>query len=300
MHPQIWIGGDVGLVLPTHALLVALGFVIAGILAVRGAPQGRLDAGLVFDLALFCFVFGVLGGRVGHVLFDGHMSDYLALCVSPEAVELRGDEALCPSLGGRWDGSACRPTEADCMRWAKFWLPGMTLYGGILASGAFGLWFLRREGCARRAALDLAAAVVPVGVAVGRLGCHFAGCCFGSPATDWPALRFPPGSPASVTQWREGSLPSPHLPSLPVHPTQLYESALCLALAFGATWLLPRKRFDGQLLLVVLSGYGLGRLLLETLRGDGRGGLVGLSPSQWISLAILVTCGVLYQRWRPR
>jgi phosphatidylglycerol:prolipoprotein diacylglycerol transferase len=110
-------------------------------------------------------------------------------------------------------------------------------------------------------------------------------------------VSFPPWSPASETQFREGLLAAERLPSLPVHPTQLYEALGCLALT--ATLMLslhPRKRFDGQVFCAFLAGYSVLRFALEYLRADDRGALFGLSTSQLISVAVIAVTGVLYVR----
>jgi phosphatidylglycerol:prolipoprotein diacylglycerol transferase len=78
-----------------------------------------------------------------------------------------------------------------------------------------------------------------------------------------------------------------HVPSLPVHPTQIYESAASLAIAaFCLLYVHPRKRYDGQVFLAFVALYAAARFALETLRSDDRGGFFGLSTSQLIGLAL--------------
>jgi phosphatidylglycerol:prolipoprotein diacylglycerol transferase len=85
-----------------------------------------------------------------------------------------------------------------------------------------------------------------------------------------------------------------------VHPTQLYEAAGCLLIA----WVLrsvvaPRKRRDGQVMLAFLGLYAVLRFALEYLRDDDRGAFYGVSTSQWISAIALV--GVAFGlRWLGR
>lgn len=76
--------------------------------------------------------------------------------------------------------------------------------------------------------------------------------------------------------------------SLPVHPTQLYESAASLAIAlFCLVWVHSRKRYDGQVFAVSLALYAVARFLVEFLRRDDRGGLLGLSTSQLLGAVML-------------
>jgi phosphatidylglycerol:prolipoprotein diacylglycerol transferase len=62
-----------------------------------------------------------------------------------------------------------------------------------------------------------------------------------------------------------------------------------------ALWLQPRKRFDGQVMLAFLGAYALLRFLLEYLRDDDRGGLLGLSTSQLIGVVVIAA---LVPVWR--
>jgi phosphatidylglycerol:prolipoprotein diacylglycerol transferase len=112
-----------------------------------------------------------------------------------------------------------------------------------------------------------------------------AGCCFGTTTHGAQALVFPPGSPPSDWQAREGLIPHHLLASLPVHPTQIYEAAAAFALSgFGILYLHARKRYDGQVFAMFVGGYGLARFLIEFFRSDDRGGVGLLSTSQWIAL----------------
>jgi phosphatidylglycerol:prolipoprotein diacylglycerol transferase len=136
--------------------------------------------------------------------------------------------------------------------------------------------------------LDRAAMAVPLGLAVGRLGCFFAGCCFGAPTVSGLGVVFPPGSDAAVAQAKVGLIASRALWSRPVHPTQLYESAGALALAALIAFVVrPRQRRDGDSFLVFCIGYAMLRFALEFLRADERGGVLGLSTSQHLSIVLV-------------
>ena len=88
--------------------------------------------------------------------------------------------------------------------------------------------------------------------------------------------------------------------SHPVHPTQIYESALSLAIAaFCLLVVHGRKRYDGQVFATFLGLYAIGRFALEYLRADDRGGLLSLSTSQLIGLALLA-CAIAIHVKRGR
>ncbi|HJK93630.1 MAG TPA: prolipoprotein diacylglyceryl transferase [Polyangiaceae bacterium LLY-WYZ-15_(1-7)] len=285
--------------MPAYFAMVMVGFGLAIWLAARAAKRMDLDHDTMIDLGLFALIWGVIGARVLHVIADGYFWDYVHLCTDPSQVAWEITEARCAQVEGVWDTAAgvCRPAERDCFAWAAFWRGGLAYYGGLIAASAYGLHFLRKEGFPLGKGVDLVGMVMPLGLFFGRMGCFLGGCCFGAQVPDdhWAAVRFPAWSPASESQWKRGLLEHPHLPSLPVHPTQLYEAIGCLAIAaFLMLGLRPRKRFDGQLMLAFLGLYAVLRFGLEAIRADDRGGLLGLSTSQLIGVLILGLVGWLW------
>jgi phosphatidylglycerol:prolipoprotein diacylglycerol transferase len=147
----------------------------------------------------------------------------------------------------------------------------------------------------------MAGFAVPLGLAFGRMGCLMAGCCFGSPS-DLPwAMSFPWRSAASEAQFKAHLLPSARMWSLPVHPTQAYESAASLGVAaFCLLWVHPRKRYDGQVFATFLVLYAVARFAIEFLRRDDRGGLLGLSTSQLLGIAMVAVAAIIHLRLGPR
>ncbi len=287
--------------LPAYFVMLMMGFGVATFVAARLAKRSGLDHEVIIDLSLLSLITGVLGGRILHVFADGYFWDYVHLCTNPDAVIWRSVETAseCKELGGRWDlhASLCHALERDCFAWAEFWNGGLAYYGGLLVATAAGIAFLRREGFPLGKGVDIVGAVLPIGIFFGRIGCFFGGCCFGLPTHAKLGMAFPSGSAASYQQFRDGLIASKNLPSLPVHPTQLYEAAGCLLLALWLVgYLLPRKRFDGQVLLVFLAAYALLRFAVEYLRADDRGALLGLSTSQLIGVLILAAVAAV---WLP-
>jgi phosphatidylglycerol:prolipoprotein diacylglycerol transferase len=285
---------------PAYFTLLLIGFAAATWLAAHLARRDGLNPDSFIDLGLFCVIFGVLGARVLHVFADGYFWDYVHLCTDPTKVAWEITAAQCKEVDGIWDAmrKTCQPSERDCFAWAAFWRGGLTYYGGLIASSIFGIWFLKREGVPLLRGMDIAAISISLGLVFGRLGCFLGGCCFGV-HTDHPfGLSFPAFSPASESQWRAGLLEAPHLPSLPVHPTQLYEALGCLAItAFLLFWLRPRKRFNGQVFLSFIALYATLRFTLEYWRADDRGELLTLSTSQLLAIPALVLVVIFWRRW---
>jgi phosphatidylglycerol:prolipoprotein diacylglycerol transferase len=109
------------------------------------------------------------------------------------------------------------------------------------------------------------------------------------------SVVFPPKSPASEEQFKAHLLDSARTPSLPVHPTQLYESAASLAIAAICLFVVhPRKRYDGQVFAAFVALYAIARALLEILRRDERGGMLGLSTSQAIGVGVVLVALLIH------
>jgi len=295
------LGLDLGadwLKLESYFTGVAIGFILAGVLLYRWARRSGLDAGSIVDLWILMIVTGVLGARILSVIADGHFWDYVHLCTDPLEVDwpLAKKQCLEGPYDGMWDPveRVCHPAYVDCLAWAKFWKGGLTYYGGFILASVSGVLFLRREGMPVLRVVDATGWVIPLGLAWGRIGCFFNGCCFGSVTHSPLGVAFPPGSQASRSQFDGGLLSSVGLESLPVHPTQIYESILGLSVAMVCCFLVERhKRFHGQTFLAFVVLYAIGRFVEEFFRSDERGGLLGLSTSQIISLLAAAAAGAL-------
>jgi phosphatidylglycerol---prolipoprotein diacylglyceryl transferase len=302
MRPELFRLFDVGF--PAYFVLLLSGFVFATALGVLWARRVGLNADVVVDLSLAMLLSGVVGSRLLHVIADGHFYDYVHLCTDPSLVDWPFDRAECtsPVYDGVWDAArgVCHPKNKDCFAWAKFWAGGLTYYGGLIGATAAAVVLLRRDRFPFWKAADMAGFAIPMGLAFGRMGCLLAGCCFGAPTKLPWGLSFPPRSPASEAQAKEHLLLSARHWSEPVHPTQIYESAASLFVAFVCLYvILPRKRYDGQVFAAFLVLYAGARFLVEILRRDDRGGLIGLSTSQLIGLA-LVGAAIAVHRARGR
>ncbi len=88
---------------------------------------------------------------------------------------------------------------------------------------------------------------------------------------------------------------------VPLHPTELYESAVEIANFFILYWLIKHKKFEGQVIGSYLFLYGVARYFLEFLRGDpGRGSFFGImTGTQFISICLVVLGGAFWLWRRP-
>ena len=288
-----------GIEFPAYFTLLMVGFMAGTMVAWKAAPSLGIDPNKILDLAILIILAGVGGGRIAHVLFDGQLNHYYWLCKDPLQTTgeiLPGsryciDNAQCTAANL---GDLCHPSQGtchwgkDCLRVFKFWDGGLTYYGGLLLAIPLGLWFLRRNRIPQWKVADLAGIGIPLGLGFGRLGCFLSGCCYGQQADVGWAVSFPNGSPAWKDHY-DRFLVGATDGSLPVHPTQLYESLACFAIAgLMMWWYKHKKTFDGEILWLFVLLYGMARFMVETLRGDERGEYFGLSTSEGISLVMIV------------
>jgi phosphatidylglycerol---prolipoprotein diacylglyceryl transferase len=160
---------------------------------------------------------------------------------------------------------------------------GLSWFGGLIGGVGAGLWILRRQRIPILRALAAASPALAIGHAIGRIGCFLVGDDYGRPSLLPWAVAFPDGRPPTT---------------VPVHPTQLYETILLLPLA----WMLIRWRRQGVPDAVVLGRYfilaGMIRFGIEFIRVNLP--IVGpLTLAQVISLLLIATGLVLVTR-RPR
>ena len=158
-------------------------------------------------------------------------------------------------------------------------------YGGLLVAIAVCLVAVRRRKLDAWLVGDIAAPAISLGQSIGRFGCLAAGCCYGKACTLPWAITF--------TNPRAHDITGVPL-DVPLHPTQIYHATADFALFLALLWLTPRRRFNGQVLLIYLILYAVVRAGIEVFRGDPRGALGVLSTSQILGAAIALVAAWLY------
>lgn len=157
----------------------------------------------------------------------------------------------------------------------SFWTGGgFVFYGGLLGGMLFLLCyrFVLRLPLSKENFWPIVPSLT-IGHGVGRIGCLLAGCCFGK-ETDW--------------WW------GIHLHGAHRHPTQILEALFLTGLGI---YLLRARRSIMELAAVYLVSYGLLRFGVEILRGDKvRGEWGAMTPSQWISLGLILAGSFLVVR----
>jgi phosphatidylglycerol:prolipoprotein diacylglycerol transferase len=226
----------------TYGVLLAAAYLLGLKLAIARARVRHLDHARVLDLGIYIIVSALVGAKLLLLLTD---------------------------LGTFIDN----PREILTLLRS-----GGVFYGGLIVAVLVALWYIRRVGLPLWTTCDVFAPGIALGHVVGRLGCFFAGCCYGKP-TDLPwAITFTDpfagtnvGTPLNV----------------PLHPTQLYEAGaegLILALLLATEHRGPR--FAGRTFWLYMLLYSVSRYAIEIFRGDPRGSVWTFSTSQFISVLL--------------
>jgi phosphatidylglycerol---prolipoprotein diacylglyceryl transferase len=249
MHPVLLKIGPIAIY--TYGFFVALGFVAGLSIAKMEAIRLERDPGPVTDLCFYILLSAMVGARLFY------------MAVNP---------------GMFLDN----PLEIF-----KIWNGGLVFYGGFIASVIVAIVYLKKRRLPLWETADVLAPGLAAGHVLGRMGCFFAGCCYGK-TCDLPwAVTF--SHPLSLAPL-----------GIPLHPSQLYEVLNNLVIFSVLWWFRRRKTFDGQVFWVYLLLYGITRAVLEIFRGDPRGVFLNdhLSVSQIIGIALaLIAMAML--KYRP-
>ena len=275
---------EVRLPLHTYGLLIATGFIVGIGLAQREARRRGQDPEKIADLSFWLLLSALVGSRVYFILVNWH--DYFG-----------AGNLMAQTPFGR------------IPRVLAIWEGGLVFYGGFIGAALTAWWYMRRHRMAFLPHADTLIPGVAIGHFFGRLGCFGAGCCWGDVAhghLPWLA-EFPPESLAYQTfagRPNPGDfLAADRLHTLPLHPTQLYESFGELGLfLLLVLWVRPRKLFHGQVLATWLMLYAFLRSAVESFRGDvERGVILGLGVGTWTSVVIFAVGAAIFAAgWRQR
>jgi phosphatidylglycerol---prolipoprotein diacylglyceryl transferase len=232
--------------IPTYVVCLFLAVLLIALVSSREARRLGLPMARFYDMVFFMSVAALTGAYLLFVAF--HHAAYLA----------------------------------DPWRLLNVFRGGLVWYGGLLSALTVACFYPRRHGFSWRVGMDALAVGLPLGLALGRIGCFAAGCCFGRPS-DLPwAVSFP--------MRRFGVI-------IPLHPAQLYE-ALLMLLVFGVLYARRRrKRFDGELMVIYLFLASWARFGVEFFRSpyDYRGPhFWGLPLTQIFALFLALGSGWLW------
>ncbi len=176
------------------------------------------------------------------------------------------------------------------------WRLGGVWWGGPILGALVALLYTRRHKMRFLRSTDIVSPSAALGVAIGRLGgCFMAGCCYGKPTDCALGVTF-------TNDYSHAMFGTPL--HIPIHPTQLYNSVANLVNFVILTLVYRKKKFDGQIFMLYVMIYSVGRFITEFFRGDPRGSISLftwiLSTSQFISLVAFAVAGISYCLLRHR
>jgi phosphatidylglycerol:prolipoprotein diacylglycerol transferase len=165
---------------------------------------------------------------------------------------------------------------------------GGVFSGGLIAALIMAVWYVRRRHMPALRTVDAFAPGLAFGHVLGRFGCFSAGCCYGKETHHFWGVTFTNPLANSVSGTPLG---------IPLEPTQLIEAAAEFFNFLVLTWLLGRKKFDGQVFGSFIVLYGIERFFIEFLRGDpGRGEVFNglMTGTQLISILLVIGGGLIW------
>ncbi|MCB9245524.1 MAG: prolipoprotein diacylglyceryl transferase [Flavobacteriales bacterium] len=168
---------------------------------------------------------------------------------------------------------------------------GFVFYGSLVFAVPTMVWWLRKEKVPVRPFLDIVAFAGPIVHSFGRVGCFMAGCCHGKVCSNFLGVTF--DHPESLARPLH----------TPLYPTQLFDIGINIVILIVLVLLSRNKKFAGQLFLVYIVLYAIGRSINELFRGDEARGFVfgtGISHSQFIAFLLLIISALIWVRWSKR
>jgi phosphatidylglycerol:prolipoprotein diacylglycerol transferase len=259
-----------------YGVFIGVGFLASFCLLLKLKRYAGLTTDQIYNISMIALFAGVIGARTFYVVqfweqFKGR--GLLAILNVHEG-------------GLVFYGGFILAFIAECL-YAK-WPTVRRLLGLKEKQSADGVE--PRKDISILALLDILGPAMALAHAFGRVSCFMQGCCFGRPAPQgFPfAVCFPPGSGAAA---RYPSLLSSG--SEPVYPVQLFESAGNILMCAALLLLLRKRKYAGTVGGVYLILYGVMRFLIEFMRGDHTDSILGLTPSQFIAVAVAIPAGVI-------
>lgn len=239
-----------------YGIIIGLGILAGLLMAMYVAKKTKQDPETYIDLAIYAVIIGIIGARAYYVIFS-------------------------------WD-----MYKHDLLSIFNIRQGGLAIYGGVIAAVITVLVFAKKRHLAAGLLLDTACHGLVLGQAIGRWGNFFNREAFGKYTNSLFAMRLPLDAVriGDVTQqMRDELVMVDGVGCIQVHPTFLYESVWCLLVLAFLFWYRRRQKFQGEIFLVYLAGYGFGRFWIEGLRTDQLlFPVVGLPVSRVLALILFV------------
>lgn len=244
-----------------YGIVIVTGMMIAIWIAQREAKRTGQNQEQYLDLAMIGIAAGILGARIYYVIFawDYYKDDLLSIFNIRQG--------------------------------------GLAIYGGIIGACIAVVIYSRKKKQNFSLLMDTASMSIVFGQIMGRWGNFFNREAFGDYTNNLFAMQLPVSAVRAneITQKMWDHVVTVNgVEYIQVHPTFLYESLWNVGVLLFLFWFRKRKKFNGEVFLMYLIGYGLGRIWIEGLRTDQLLlPVVGLPVSQLLSGCLVVGCTIL-------
>lgn len=241
MYPYIHIFGKT---FGSYGIMIALGCILAAVAACIRGKRARISKEDIFIVGGMSIGMALVCGGVLYILVTYSLAEIWAFICAGDFSFLSG---------------------------------GLVFYGGLIGGIIGAVLGVRLAKCDLKGMEYCVVPFIPLGHAVGRVGCVLAGCCHGM-EYDGPLALYYPNAVSGLS------------PTQGYFPVQLLEAVLNIGICVYLCYYSKKERAPFLILLRYLILYAVARFFLEMLRGDGvRGIYYGLSVSQWISVVSLLT-----------
>ncbi len=257
MHPILF---DLfGLKVYTYGVMASLAMIVGYLLSIFFAKKQGIEPHKIENIFLFGIIGAILGARLAYVIeHHNEMTSFFS------------------------------PFE--------IWQGGLDWFGGLIGGIITILAIIKYYNLDPFKVADIAAIALPIGQAIGRIGCTSAGCCYGKEVSGVSDLsvgvHFMSKFPYFYMVFPEGAIAPPHVP---LYPTELMDLFFNLFIFIGAITIFYKKRFDGEVFVFYLFFAGLFRFIEEFYRGvtppiPG----IGLTWNQIVCIGMMIGSVVLW------
>ncbi len=218
-----------------YGIIIGCGILAGLFVAVMEAKRTKQNPDTYYDLAIYAIIFSIIGARAYYVVFS-------------------------------WD-----LYKDDLKSILNLRQGGLAIYGGVIAAIITVFVFAKVKKVSAPLLFDTAGLGLVTGQMIGRWGNFFNREAFGEYTDGLLAMRLPAEAVRSsdITElMRQNQEVIDGVTYIQVHPTFLYESLWCLMVLALLLLYRSHKKFDGEVFLLYLMGYGLGRVWIEGLRTD--------------------------------
>lgn len=244
-----------------YGIIIGLGILAGLLIAVAEAKRSGQNPEVYYDLVIYAVIFSIIGARLYYVIFS-------------------------------WD-----MYKDDLKSILNIRQGGLAIYGGVIAAIITVFVFAKVRKLSPYLIFDTAGLGLVAGQMIGRWGNFFNREAFGEYTDSLLAMRLPEDAvrQSDITElMRQNMETIKGVNYIQVHPTYLYESLWCLMVLVTMLLYRKHKKFDGEVFLVYLLGYGLGRVWIEGLRTDQLLlPKIGLPVSQMLAGVIVIVSLVL-------